>query len=64
MIIDDSTDCEDQGFTNLDEGCLRWECQTWDADTAIHPQFVKKEKNGHVYWVCPKCNGYYGEVDE
>jgi hypothetical protein len=66
--------CEDQGFSPISAGCLRWKCQTWERrngkDVVVHPQFIKQKSpsnaslrdGGPWYWVCPKCNGYYGEV--
>lgn len=53
-------DCEDQGFSLLSEGCLKFECQTWrrGATRPDHPQLVKR--NG--FWVCPRCGASYGET--
>ncbi len=59
-------DCEDQGFSNLAQGCLRWECGVWrhvkGKDILIHPAFVIEKRNGHQYWQCPMCKGNYGEI--
>lgn len=57
-------DCEDQGFSLLSEGCLRFECQTWEpgAKKPTHPQLVKVRKNGGIWWCCPKCEASYGAV--
>lgn len=49
-------DCEDQGFSNIEQGCLRWECQTWDGDTPVHPKLFKNDRG---FWTCPKCGGNY-----
>ena len=64
-IIDDSSDCEDQGFSALSAGCLKFECQEWIGDKLIHPQLVKRmiHPYGHLEWVCPKCGGCYGSVE-
>lgn len=58
MIADN--DCEDQGYSLLSDGCLRWECQMWEPgkDRPTHPQLVKRGG----FWVCPKCGGSYGEI--
>lgn len=59
--IELENDCEEQGFSRLSDGCLKWECQTWGigATKPTHPQLV--ERDG--YWVCPKCGASYGSVE-
>lgn len=67
-------DCEDQGFSRISDGCLKFECQTWQGignrARPVHPKFIKQRSpsnaslpgGGPLYWVCSKCGGYYGEV--
>lgn len=57
MMVED--DC-DQGYSLLSDGCLRFECQTWEpgAHKPTHPQLI--QRNG--WWVCPKCGGSYGAI--
>jgi len=57
---------QDQGFTLISEGC--YVCPR-NAD-GTRPQFIKRKSPGNaslkdggpLYWVCPICKGYYGEV--
>lgn len=52
-------DCEDQGFTRLEDGC-----------PACRMHFVKRKspsnasmtRGGPWYWYCEGCKGYFGEV--
>lgn len=68
-------DCEDQGFTKISDGCYNWKCLTWrrlpnGKEVSVRPKFIKQKSpsnasmrnGGPLYWVCPKCGGYYGEV--
>ena len=59
-------DCEDQGFTRIDQGCFNWKCFTWErgADRPTRPKLVKKKQQGVWFWVCPKCDGYYGDAEK
>jgi hypothetical protein len=58
IAIEEDTD---QGFSALSEGCLRWECQTWErgATKPTHPTL--EVVNG--FWCCPKCGGSYGAAE-
>jgi hypothetical protein len=65
-------DCEDQGFSLISDGCLS--CVVWvglgNRAKPTHPQFIQQRSpsnaslpdGGPLYYVCPKCKGYYGEV--
>jgi len=57
-------DCEDQGFTRIDQGCFNWKCFTWEqgAGKPTRPKLVQQRHYGVWFWVCPKCDGYYGEA--
>ena len=50
----------DEIFVPLSEGCLKWECQTWEdgKDRPRHPQLVVDEDG---FWECPKCHASYGK---
>lgn len=56
------TDCEDQGFSRISDGCLLFKCQTWRRDKLVRTNLVKVERYGKLWWTCPKCQGSYGEV--
>lgn len=72
MIVEN--DCEDQGFTRISDGCFNFKCQTWEGlgnnAKPVRPKFVKRKSpsnallpgGGPLYWVCPSCGGYFGEV--
>lgn len=64
MILEN--DCEDQGFSRISDGCLKFECQTWKGignnAKPVHPALVKVERYGKWWWTCPKCQGSYGEA--
>jgi hypothetical protein len=61
--------CEDQGFSLISDGCLLC-IERWEDGKPVHPQFIKQrspsnaqmKNGGPLYWVCPICHGYYGEV--
>lgn len=57
-------DCEDQGYSLISDGCLKFECQTWEpcAKKPTHPKLVKYARYGRLWWTCPKCNGNYGDA--
>lgn len=60
-------DCEDQGFTRIEDGCYNWKCATWRplAEVADRPKLVIQEYpagSGKYWWNCPKCGGSYGEA--
>jgi len=59
-------DCEEQGFSQIEDGCLRTECQTWEpgATKPTHPKLVKRERHGRLWWTCPSCNGSYGDAGQ
>lgn len=57
MIADN--DCEDQGFTRIEDGC--YHClPTFVGGKPVRTPMVRVERFGHWYWQCPKCLGYYG----
>jgi len=58
-------DCEDVGWSRIEDGCLRFVCQTWEpgATTPTHSKLEKQERNGHLWWICPKCGYSYGSVE-
>ena len=58
LIDREEDDCEDQGFSRIEDGCLRWECQTWEpgATKPTHPELFKNDEG---FWTCPKCGGNY-----
>ena len=64
MIIEN--DCEDQGFTRIEDGCFNWRCQTWvgrgNNAKPVRPKLEKRERNGTWWWICPECEGSYGAV--
>ena len=61
-IIDDSADCEDQGFSAIEDGCQV--CVIGFAHgRAIHPKFIKERRYGTLFWKCPVCGGSFGEVE-
>ena len=74
MLVEN--DCEDQGFSNISEGCLNFKCQTWSGygnnAKPVHPKLIQQKSpsnaslkgGGPLYWVCPKCGSYYGEVQK
>lgn len=57
------TDCEDQGFSLLSDGCLAC-LPEFVNDKPVYPALVKRNVNGRWYWYCPRQNshGSYGEV--
>jgi hypothetical protein len=57
-------DCEDTGWSRIEDGCMNWKCQTWEpgAKTPTHPKLEKQERHGALFWVCPKCGGSYGHA--
>lgn len=56
------TDCEDQGFSRISDGCLKFECQRWRNNKPTHPRLIKVRRYGTQWWTCPRCKGSYGEV--
>ena len=60
MIVEN--DCEDQGFSLIEDGCLRFQCQTWDGNKPAHPKLVKVRHHGKTWWECPTCHYSYGEA--
>ena len=61
MIVEN--DYEDQGFSQFSDGCTSFECQIWKpgAERPTRPALVQESRYGHVWWVCHKCKGSYGE---
>ena len=55
-------DCEDQGMTNLSDGCFA--CPpSFSADgKSIRPGLVRVERFGKFWWCCERCEGSYGEA--
>lgn len=61
-------DCEDQGFSRIEDGCLAC-LPEFVGGKPIYPKLVRQKSpsnsslrgGGPLYWVCPKCGGYYGE---
>lgn len=69
-MIPIENDCEDQGFTRIKDGCFKC-LPTFDAKgRPVRPKFIKQRSTsnaslpggGPLYWVCPQCGGYHGEV--
>ena len=56
-VIDDSADCEDQGFSSISEGC-RVCMPTFVDDKPVYPRIVARGK----WWLCEKCGGSYGPI--
>jgi hypothetical protein len=63
-------DCEDQGFTRIEDGCFAC-LPTFDKKgQPVRPKLIQQKSpsnaslagGGPLYWVCSKCGGYYGEV--
>lgn len=54
------TDCEDQGFSRLSDGCLACLPTFPDGKKAVYPKLVKREVNGSWWWYCPNGHGSYG----
>ena len=57
----------EQGYSLLSEGCLRYQCVTFDErgrsrGTALVKRRSPNMPRGPLYWTCPKCGGSYGEV--
>lgn len=58
-------DCEDQGYTRIEDGCYNWKCARWDGDKKVRPALIVEEypiDSGNYWWACPKCGGSYGEA--
>lgn len=55
-------DCEDQGFTRLEDGCYNWSCRTFVDGKVVRQQLVKRQHYGEWFWECPKCRGSYGSA--
>lgn len=49
--------CEDQGFSRFEDGCNKWPCNK--VALVQGPNHLGKG----LYWKCPECDGYYGEVN-
>jgi hypothetical protein len=60
----------EQGFSLVSDGCLTCVLGFDAKGKPLHPQFIKQRspsnaslpRGGPLYWVCPNCHGYYGEV--
>ncbi len=60
LIDREESDCEDQGYSLVSEGCPR--CGRWEGDKRIRTQFAKVPWGRSFQWQCPGCKGYYGEA--
>lgn len=54
-------DCEDQGYTKLADGCSV--CVEWKNGKRVKINLVKEKRFGQTWWVCPRCQGSYGEAN-
>lgn len=61
-VIDVENDCEDQGFSRLEDGCLACRPEFVNGEP-VYPALVKREVNGHWWWYCPNGHGSFGAVD-
>ena len=52
-------DCEDQGFTRLEDGCFVC-LPDFVRGKPVRQKLVKLQRNGSWWWVCEKCGGSYG----
>jgi ribosomal protein L37AE/L43A len=63
MAAHDIDDCEDQGFSRIEDGCYacppEW---TPGATTPTRPKLEPMHRGGKSYWTCVKCGDNYGEV--
>jgi hypothetical protein len=50
------TDCEDQGFSRIEDGCLACLPSFPDGKTPVYPKLVKRRRLGKTWWYCP--NGH------
>jgi hypothetical protein len=57
------TDCEDQGFSLLSDGCLACLPSFPDGKKSVYPALVKRQVNGTWWWYCPNGHGSYGAVE-
>lgn len=57
------TDCEDQGFTLIKDGCFVCPPLSWDKKgKPVRRKFTTITRYGHRYWHCDGCGYDYGEV--
>ena len=55
-------DCEDQGFTDLKDGCFVCLPDFDRRGKPVRPKIVKKRERGYLLWACEKCGGNYGII--
>jgi len=64
MLVEN--DCEDQGFTRIEDGCFNSRCLEWvgrgNNAKPVRPKLEKRQRNGSWWWICPKCEASYGAV--
>lgn len=53
------TDCEDQGFSLISDGCPSHKIAFTKRQS---PSNARLKDGGPWYWYCAECPGYFGEV--